>query len=85
VSLNHRRGAVSAGPAGERILCAWDDCENYGLQLYKVPIQYAKPGSGEDYNVIHLFCCERHMEYWKHSHKDMGNLPPGARGRGRFV
>ncbi len=76
---NLRKGAVSAGPSGERILCGWDDCEQYGLQLYGARIQYAKPGSGEDYEVIHLFCSERHRAYFENGHRSFGNLPAGMR------
>lgn len=79
MSLDHRRGAVSAGPAGERILCGWDDCEEYGLMLHQVRIQYAQEDSGEDYMVRHLFCSERHRDYFRNGHVSMGNLPAGSR------
>lgn len=80
MSLDHRRGAISSGPARERILCAWDDCEQYGVQLHTIGVQYAEEGSGHSYYVKHLFCSDRHLDYWRNSHRSFGNLPAGSRG-----
>jgi hypothetical protein len=79
VTLDHRRGAVSAGPSGEHILCAWDDCERRGLLLFEVRVNYSADPQGHPYTVRHLFCSIRHQRYWTNGHRAYGNLPAGCR------
>lgn len=57
------------------LLCCWDDCEKYGLELYKLRVKYGTPGY--PYNTWYVFCSERHLQYWRNSHRDLYNLPPG--------
>lgn len=58
---------------GTHIPCCWLDCFKDGVELHKVVI----PQPGETINYV--FCSERHRQYFIHSHRDMGNLPPGHR------
>jgi hypothetical protein len=60
---------------GGRILCAWEDCPRYAVDLYKVKVNHGRTAT--PYIVRYAFCSERHQAYWVHSHRDNGNLPPG--------
>lgn len=63
---------------GDRhVMCAWDDCENDGYELHKVRVNYGKTDTPQIVN--HVFCSERHLQYWVNSQKSYGNLPPGYR------
>jgi hypothetical protein len=77
VSLQLARKVISIGPAHDYIMCSWDDCERYGVMLYGVRIPYGVPP--HDYTVIHVFCSERHKQYFLHGHVHYGKLPPGYR------
>lgn len=63
--------------SGQLVTCAWDDCERPGWQ--EVRIEVTDPGA--DRAVTYVFCTDRHRDYWRHSHKDNGNLPPGSKLR----
>lgn len=77
MSLRLARKVISSGPSREYIMCSWDECERYGVMLYGVRIPYGV--SPNDYTVIHLFCSERHKQYFLNGHRHYGKLPPGYR------
>lgn len=59
------------------VMCAWDDCEHDGYESNKVEINY---GKGDTPHIVkHVFCTERHRQYFINSVKSYGNLPPGNR------
>jgi hypothetical protein len=67
---------INLDHAGDRhVMCAWDDCENDGFELYKCKVNYGKAGT--PHIVIHVFCSERHRQYWINSVKGYGHLPKG--------
>jgi hypothetical protein len=64
----------------KHVCCAWDDCENDGYELYKLTINYGKAETPRI--VTHVFCCERHKQYFIHGSlhdAQYGRLPPGFR------
>lgn len=79
---NEKRVIVNEGEnnpqTGTRIFCAWDDCDRDGFELYKLVVNYAKPGF-PPYRTTYVFCSERHRLYFLNSHRDFGNLPAGTR------
>lgn len=66
---------------GERILCAWDECSNYGYIQFQFVVNEAKPGFARKL-ARYVFCCENHLKYFKRSHipGEYGKL---SRGYGR--
>ncbi len=62
---------------GGKILCAWEDCDRPGYDLYKVVIDYGSPG--RPYVTRYVFCSERHRLYFAHSHRENGKLPSGSK------
>lgn len=78
-SARHRKKVIiREGQAeGEKIFCAWLDCDNDGFEQFKVRVNYG--ATGQPYTVWYVFCCENHRQYWIHSHRDHGNLPEGYR------
>lgn len=73
INLDH---GVNGGPT-KYVMCAWDDCEHDGYELYKVRLNTGKADTPRI--VTHLFCTERHKQYWLNSTRSYGNLPPGFR------
>ncbi len=73
------------------VMCAWDDCEKSGYELYKVVIETGNIKNGSPSRPLtYIFCCERHRQYWvnaslqaKRGFTDhlYGSLPPGYRNR----
>lgn len=61
----------------KKVMCAWDDCERDGFDLYKCTVNYGKPGYDPQI-VKYVFCTERHRQYWINSHRKYGNLPSGS-------
>jgi hypothetical protein len=64
----------------KHIMCAWDDCENDGFEMYKLRINYGKAET--PHYVMHVFCSDRHKDYFINSaRRDVGHgkLPPGCR------
>jgi hypothetical protein len=59
------------------VMCAWDDCERDGYETNKVIINYGKANT--PHLVRHVFCSERHRQFFINSVKAYGNLPPGFR------
>lgn len=69
---------INLDHAGTRhVMCAWDDCENDGVELHQVRINYGTPVT--PHVVRHVFCSERHKQYWINSVRSYGRLPPGYR------
>ncbi len=56
---------------GERIFCAWDDCDNDAVSLYTQRVNHGSPGT--PYVTRYAFCCERHRQYFLNGHRDYGN------------
>lgn len=69
---------INLDHAGDRhVMCAWDTCENDGVELHKVRVNY---GTAIQQQIVnHVFCSERHKQYWINSVNSYGNLPPGYR------
>lgn len=67
---------------GERIWCAWADCDRYGYALFQFVVNEAKPGFARKL-CRYVFCSEQCMEYFKRSHipGEYGKLPPHLRSR----
>ncbi|MHB1595390.1 MAG: hypothetical protein ACYCO9_16405 [Streptosporangiaceae bacterium] len=65
---------------GEKIVCAWLDCDKDGYMLYHVATNEAKPGFPRRL-ARYVFCSERHKQYWLNSHRPgMGaGMAPGYR------
>lgn len=61
----------------KKIYCAWDECDRDGYELHRVKVNYGTAGT--PHNVTYVFCTDRHKQYWLHSEKKYGNLPPGYR------
>jgi hypothetical protein len=59
------------------VACAWDTCESDGVDLHQVRVNYGK--NGMDHIVKHVFCSDRHKQYWINSTRGYGRLPPGYR------
>jgi hypothetical protein len=66
------------------VMCAWDDCEKPGYELYKIRIREGQK------HVNFVFCTERHKQYWlnasgshakesaeRHAGRIHGMLPAG--------
>lgn len=73
--------AINLDHGGSKhVMCAWDTCENDGYETNKVVINYGT--AAQPKNVVHLFCCERHRQYFIHGSREKaayGQLPPGYR------
>lgn len=70
------KAVINLDHAGDRhVMCAWDDCEKDGVELHKVRINYGKVDT--PHVVNHVFCSERHKQYFINSHRAYGQLPPG--------
>ncbi len=77
---HHRKAVINEGDhpdTGGKILCGWQDCDRDGYDLYKLVVDYGRPG--RPYVTRYVFCSERHQAYWAWSHRSLGNLPPGLR------
>jgi hypothetical protein len=61
----------------KHVTCAWDDCEKDGVDLHMVKINYGKEET--PHVVKHVFCSEKHKQYWINSTRGYGRLPPGFR------
>lgn len=83
VARHHRQLVITSQAdaefEGDRIWCAWQDCDRYGYYCYQTVINEAKPGFPRKL-ARYVFCCEQHKDYFDHSHL------PGEYGklRGRF-
>lgn len=71
------------------VMCAWDDCEKDGFEMYKVVIETGNVKGGYPSRPLtYIFCCERHRAYWINSSLQgrygfeghaYGQLPKGMR------
>jgi hypothetical protein len=64
----------------KHVMCAWDDCEQDGFEMYKLRINYGKAET--PHYVNHVFCSDRHKDYFIHAARQdasYGRLPPGSR------
>ena len=52
---------------GERIWCAWDECDQYGYANHQFVVNEAKPGFAPKL-ARYLFCSEQCLWYFKRSH-----------------
>lgn len=68
---------------GTWLLCCWDDCERQGYDTHRTRFHdhaHGLPCSHPDAkHVWYVFCSNRHRDYFLHSHRSMGNLPPGSK------
>lgn len=58
---------------GAHLPCCWMDCWRDGVEVHKVRVR-----SGEE-ALDYVFCSERHRQFFIHSHRAQGMLPPGYR------
>jgi hypothetical protein len=59
---------------GSKLLCCWEDCEDYGYDLYRAQVNYASEGAAP-YIVKFVFCSETHKMYWVRSNQPRsGNM-----------
>jgi len=72
------RKVINLDHDGDRhVMCAWDTCERDGVELFHCDVNY---GKAETPHVVrHVFCTERHRQYWINSTRGYGQLPPGYR------
>lgn len=70
--------------SGDWIKCAWCVMHGYdrqGFELHKYRLCEHRrdiPCVIGDH-VTFVFCSDRHLQYFKYSHVDLGNLPPGLK------
>lgn len=62
---------VLSHDSGQWILCAWDECERQGYELYKARV------NERQHIIQYIFCSERHKMYWVNSHIKFGKVPDG--------
>lgn len=76
----HMRRVIvrDAAAEGERIWCAWEDCDQHGYINYEFRVNEAKPGFPVQL-ARYVFCCEAHRQYFARSHV------PGEYGRLRGI
>ncbi len=78
---------------GQHLLCMWQDCQRAGKTEHQIvvreptgvdPVLVVVPhhtGATSGWKFLHyVFCCHRHAEYWRYSHRSLFNLPPGSKG-----
>jgi hypothetical protein len=76
-AIIHKR-VINLDHAGARhVMCAWDDCERDGFDLHQVRINYGTAAT--PHVVKHVFCTDRHKQFFINSHRKYGRLPPGYR------
>lgn len=65
------------------LTCCWSDCEKPGYDANKTRFHDHARGLPCDHpdakHVWYTFCSEKHRQYFLHSHRSLGNLPPGYR------
>jgi hypothetical protein len=70
--------AINLDHGGSRhVMCAWDDCEKDGHINYMCAVNYGADDGPNAHIVKHIFCTERHRQYWINSTRQYGRLPPG--------
>jgi hypothetical protein len=74
----HQKYVINMDHDGDRhVACAWEDCEKDGLESFKAVVHNGTPGYPQD--VSHVFCSQRHKEFWVTSSIRYGRLPEGRR------
>jgi len=75
---------VRSFSSGDWIKCVWcamNGEDNPGYEMHKTVMHdHARDIPCDDPRSQHVnfvFCSERHRQYFLHSHKDLGQLPPG--------
>lgn len=78
------RNEQDQGFEGERIWCAWADCDNHAYSIYQFIVNEAKPGFPQKL-ARYAFCSENCRTYFARSHLpgEYGKLAPGMRSRFR--
>lgn len=77
--ITHKK-VINLDHAGDRhVMCAWDDCEHDGYDMHMVRVNYGADAGPNAHVVKHVFCTERHKQFWINSHRAYGKLPPGFR------
>lgn len=77
---HHKKVVINEGAVrGEKIFCAWEDCDNDGYEMYKVRVNYGTDEIGRPYNTFYVFCTEDHKQYFVNSHRDHKNAAAGYR------
>ena len=73
------------GFEGERIWCAWSDCDQYAYSIYQFITNEAKPGFPRKL-ARYAFCSDQCLSYFKRSHipGEYGKLA-GSGLRSRFL
>ena len=80
--------SVDAARQGETrwLLCCWDDCQEYGVDLHKTMFHDHARGlpcpHPDSRHIWYVFCSERHRQLFLNSHHAYGKLGAGH-GRGR--
>lgn len=71
------RGTIASRGGSGLVPCCWTECDRPALRQYQHhEIADRRSGSLRFY----FFCSERHIGLWRHSPRDMDNLPSGMRG-----
>jgi hypothetical protein len=72
---------VLSATTGGWIQCCWFECQKHGTTLHKTVLhEHMKTMRCDDplsQHVNFIFCSEKHKQFFLHSHRDMGKLPPG--------
>lgn len=76
---HHKKVIIREGEAdGDKISCAWLDCDDDGYHFYRVRVNYGTNQTRtQPLNTWYVFCSERHRQFFINSHRDNKNLPPG--------
>jgi hypothetical protein len=74
------------------VMCAWDDCERDGYEMYKIVVETGNVKDGHPSRPLtYIHCSERHRQYQMQSMRQAeaakhgeflahGDLPPGYKG-----
>lgn len=94
MSDNRNRGRVVQKKVNSRtddfFLCCFDDCERDGVELHRLRVRNAKPGSWEQLGVqefiTYVFCSESHKQMFADSARHLqGRLASGNRSASRYA
>jgi hypothetical protein len=75
---------------GDFFLCCFDDCDHDGVELHKLRIRNAAPGSWERLGVqeyiTYVFCSEAHKQMFIDSVRHLqGRLASGNKSMSRYA
>lgn len=78
---------VLSRDSGNWIQCSWFECERIGVEMHKAVLHDHAQGLGCDHpdakHPQYIFCSETCRQLFRHSHVELGKLPPGYR-MGRY-